>query len=132
MKRLGQRYTHYINRSYRRSGALWEGRYRSSVVEPQEYLFACHQYIELNPVIAGYVTHPAGYSWSSYHMNAYGLNTAMLTPHQLYEQLGDTQAKRMMAYRELFLKELDIEIINKIRRATEGNYVLGTKNSSTK
>jgi putative transposase len=66
MKALGQRYVQYINRTYRRSGTLWEGRYRSCLVQGDEYLLGCQRYIELNPVRAGMVEHPAEYRWSSY------------------------------------------------------------------
>jgi putative transposase len=66
MKRLGQRYVQYINRNYKRSGTLWEGCFRSSITQQQEYLFTCQRYIEMNPVRAGIVNHPGKYRWSSY------------------------------------------------------------------
>jgi hypothetical protein len=66
MKALGQRYVQYINRTYRRSGGLWEGRFRSCLVQQDDYLFACLRYIEMNPVRAGMVEQPADYRWSSY------------------------------------------------------------------
>ena len=66
MKALGQRYVQYFNRTYRRSGTLWEGRYRSCLTQAEDYLLACQRYIELNPVRAGMVEHPADYPWSSY------------------------------------------------------------------
>lgn len=69
MKRLGQRYVQYINRTYKRSGTLWEGRFRSCVVQQQQYLFFCQRYIEMNPVRAGMVLHPEKYRWSSYSAN---------------------------------------------------------------
>jgi putative transposase len=61
MKALGQRYVQYVNRTYRRSGTLWEGRFRSCLTQQETYLLACQRYIELNPVRAGMVTHPAEY-----------------------------------------------------------------------
>ena len=72
MKALGQRYVQYFNRTYRRSGTLWEGRYRSCPTQAESYLLACQRYIELNPVRAGMVEHPAEYRWSSYRANAQG------------------------------------------------------------
>lgn len=66
MKHLGQRYVQYINKTYRRSGTLWEGRFRSSIVQERGYLLRCYRYIELNPVRAGMVRHPRDYRWSSY------------------------------------------------------------------
>lgn len=72
MKRLGQRYVQRVNRLYRRSGTLWEGRYRSSLVQDETYALACHRYIELNPVRAGMVDHPRDYPWSSYRAKGAG------------------------------------------------------------
>ena len=64
MKHLGQRYVHYINRAYKRSGTLWEGRFRSCLAQSEDYVLACYRYIELNPVRAGIVRHPREYRWS--------------------------------------------------------------------
>jgi len=72
MKLLGQRYVQYVNRVYRRSGTLWEGRFRSCLVQAEDYLLGCQRYIELNPVRANMVAHPAEYRWSSYRANAQG------------------------------------------------------------
>ena len=66
MKNLGQRYVQYINRTYRRSGTLWEGRFRSCLTQTEDYVLACYRYIELNPVRANMVNHPRAYPWSSY------------------------------------------------------------------
>ncbi|EDN68639.1 protein of unknown function DUF1568 [Beggiatoa sp. PS] len=81
MKRLGQRYVQYINRTYRRTGSLWEGRFRSSLVFDTNYFLACHRYIELNPVRANMVSHPAEYQWSSYFAPAPGEFDRVLSPH---------------------------------------------------
>ena len=67
MKHLGQRYVQYVNRTYRRSGTLWEGRFRSCLTQSEDYVLACYRYIELNPVRAGMVLKPQDYRWSSYH-----------------------------------------------------------------
>jgi putative transposase len=72
VKRLGQRYVHYVNRAYRRSGTLWEGRFRSCLTQEEDYVVGCYRYIELNPVRATMVKHPAEYPWSSYRANALG------------------------------------------------------------
>ncbi len=88
LKQLGQRYVQYINRKYKRSGTLWEGRFRSSIIDQQAYLFICQRYIEMNPVRAGMVAHPGEYPWSSYQVNGKGANSALLTPHPLYLELG--------------------------------------------
>src|SRR5210317_2260739 len=84
MQALGRRYVYYVNHRYGRSGTLWEGRYRSSLVDSEAYLLACMRYIELNPVRAGMVTHPAEYQWSSYRINAQDEASELICPHTLY------------------------------------------------
>jgi putative transposase len=125
MKALGQRYVQYFNRTYKRSGTLWEGRFRSCLANSEQYLLACQRYIELNPVRAGMVNHPADYRWSSYRANAQGEENALLTPHPLYLGLGLDTAQRLNRYRELFRHELEPGLVDQIRQATNGNYVLG-------
>ena len=73
MKHLGQRYVQYINRTYHRSGTLWEGRFRSCLAQDQNYVLICYRYIELNPVRAGMVVDPGDYPWSSYRANGLGV-----------------------------------------------------------
>ncbi|MBK9625256.1 MAG: transposase [Rhodocyclaceae bacterium] len=125
MKALGQRYVQYINRTYRRSGTLWEGRFRSCLTQQETYLLACQRYIELNPVRAGMVTHPAEYRWSSYRANAQGEPDALVQAHPIYAALGLDAQSRQAAYRELFRYELDPGQVDEIRQATNGNYALG-------
>ena len=126
MKALGQRYVQYFNRTYRRSGTLWEGRYRSCLTQTEDYLLACQRYIELNPVRAGMVEHPADYRWSSYRANAQGEEDALVTPHEVYLALGNTTEPRLAAYRELFRCELEPGLLNQIRQASNGNFALGS------
>lgn len=125
MKHLGQRYVQYINKTYRRSGTLWEGRFRSCLTQEKEYVLACYRYIELNPVRASMVKDPAEYTWSSYRANALGEDNALLTPHFLYNGLGHKKDERQAAYRALFKAHLEDEIINDIQQATNGNFALG-------
>ena len=125
MKALGQRYVQYVNRTYRRSGTLWEGRYRSCLAQDEHYVLACQRYIELNPVRAQMVEHPAEYPWSSYRTNAQGEASALLTPHPLYLALGADGTEREVAYRELFRHELEPGLVDAIRKATNGNFALG-------
>jgi putative transposase len=125
MKLLGQRYVQHINRSYRRSGTLWEGRYRSCLVQTENYLLACQRYIELNPVRAGMVGQPSLYRWSSYRANAQGEANQVIQPHPLYLALGADDALRQAAYRALFRSELEAGVVDSIRKATNGNFVLG-------
>jgi REP-associated tyrosine transposase len=125
MKALGQRYVQYVNRVYRRSGTLWEGRFRSCPIQEDAYLLACQRYIELNPVRAGMVKHPAEYRWSSYRANGQGGADSVTTPHGLYVALGCEPAARQAAYRGLFRHELDPGLVDSIRQAANGNFALG-------
>jgi putative transposase len=125
MKDLGQRFVQYINRTYERSGTLWEGRFRSCLLQEEDYVFSCYRYIEMNPVRAGMVEHPAEYRWSSYGANAHGLPSEIIEPHLLYRALGETVDLRASAYRELFRYQLDPGLVDQIRSATNGNYALG-------
>jgi putative transposase len=125
MKFLGQRYVQYVNRAYRRSGSLWEGRFRSSVVQTDRYLLGCYRYIELNPVRANMVKHPIEYPWSSYAANAEGKHVAWLAPHGEYLALGLDEEARRAAYRGLFESELDPELLREIRVSTHGGYAIG-------
>ena len=125
MKNLGQRYVQYINRTYRRSGTLWEGRFKSCLAQSEAYVITCYRYIELNPVRANMVHHPGDYRWSSYRANAEGRQDPVLTPHSLYLRLGQNEAQRKAAYRGLFEVDLDPYQITAIRNATNGNYALG-------
>lgn len=125
MKALGQRYVQYVNRTYQRSGTLWEGRFRSCLTQDEGYLLSCQRYIELNPVRANMVAHPADYRWSSYRANAQGEANPRVVAHALYLALGADAASRQTAYRELFRHELEPGLVDEIRRATNGNLALG-------
>jgi putative transposase len=130
MKNLGQRYVQYVNRTYRRSGTLWEGRFRSCLAQEDTYVLTCHRYIELNPVRAAMVEDPAEYRWSSYRANALGEPNDLLTQHPDYLALGNSRSTRLKAYRGLFETQLDHTTIETIRCATNGNYVLGNQRFS--
>lgn len=126
MRRLGQRYVQYINRTYRRSGTLWEGRYKSCLCAESDYVLACYRYIELNPVRANMVNHPGDYRWSSYRINAQGGSSSFIEPHETYEQIASDPEDRRLAYRELFRYDLDPGLVDQICQATNGNYALGS------
>jgi putative transposase len=115
-KVAGSRYAQYMNKKYRRTGTLWEGRHRASLVQSERYLLTCMRYIELNPVRAGMVKRPEEYRWSSYGVNAWG-DTGSLAPHPEYIRLGPTPATRGFAYRELFKTQLSEEDIHRVRKA---------------
>ena len=127
MKHLGQRYVQYVNRTYQRTGTLWEGRFRSCLTQTEDYVLACYRYIELNPVRAGMVIKPPDYRWSSYHANGLGRPSAVITPHDEYLRLGQHDTDRRDAYRALFRAHVDGALTDEIRAATNGNFVLGNK-----
>ncbi|CAA0098482.1 Uncharacterised protein [BD1-7 clade bacterium] len=102
MQSLGRYYVRYINTSYQRSGTLWEGRYKSSLVESDRYLLTVYRYIEMNPVRALMVEKPGYYRWSSYHHNALGKPIALVTEHRLYHALASEPIQRQVAYRAMF------------------------------
>ena len=124
MRDLGQRYVQYFNRRHRRSGTLWEGRYRSCLVDSARYVLGCYRYIEMNPVRAHMVARPADYRWSSYHSNTGRERNTMLTPHAEYAALGLAESARFRAYDELFKREEDTVLLAAIRDATDGGYAL--------
>jgi len=125
MKRLGQRYVQYINRIYKRSGTLWEGHFRSCIAQKDNYLLLCQRYIELNPVRAKMFKRPLDYKCSSYRYHVQGEENSLLTPHFMYENLGETVDQRQRNYRVLFNHELKPKFIDGVRKATNGSYVLG-------
>ena len=117
----------YINRTYQRSGTLWEGRFRSCLTQSEEYVLACYRYIELNPIRAGMVMRPQDYRWTSYHANGLGKANALLTPQDEYRRLGKNDEERREAYRALFKAHMEPERIDEIRDAINGNFALGGK-----
>ena len=126
MKRVGQRYVQRVNRTHARTGGLFEGRFRSSLIEADSYLLACQRYIELNPVRASMVLVPGDYPWSSYRANALGSTDPVVTPHALYRVLADTDEGRRLAYRRLFEDALSAELLGRLRDCTNGGFVLGS------
>lgn len=127
MKHLGQRYVQYVNRTYQRSGTLWEGRFRSSIVQVETYLLRCQRYIELNPVRAGMVGRPADYRWSSFGANGMGRPDPLVMPHPAYLALAADEADRLEAYRDLFGSDLESGELERIRSAGNAGYALGSE-----
>ena len=125
MQLLGRHYVRYFNYRYRRTGTLLEGRFKSCLVQTQDYLLACQRYIELNPVRAGMVDDPAHYLWSSYRAHAFGQQPRMWQAHPEYLSLGQTRHSRQSAYRKLFADHLSNERIMEIRHAINTGLVLG-------
>jgi putative transposase len=125
MQSVGRRYVQYINRTYQRSGTLWEGRYKSRVIQAETYLLTCMRYIELNPVRANMVQDPGQYRWSSYRHNVLAQADKLLTPHALYLSLGQDTPSRQDAYRQLLRSQLDNEALSDIRLALTQSQPLG-------
>ncbi len=125
MSLIGKNYVMYINKTYRRSGTLWEGRHKSSLIDADNYLLRCYRYIEMNPVRAGMVTKPDDYQWSSYIYHAWGKQNELIEDHTLYHALGEAANKSQYAYRELFRFDLTDEDIHQISHAFHYNYLLG-------
>lgn len=125
MQAQGRKYVQYFNFTYGRSGTLWEGRYKSTVVDENNYLLTVYRYIELNPVRARMVAHAAEYPWSSYQGNAMGKPVKMLTAHALYNQLGKTDKERQIVYRALFNGMMPERELTAIRDATNRAWALG-------
>jgi putative transposase len=142
MQSLGRQYVHYFNYTYKRTGTLWAtpahpcahgtcaslhigGRFKSCVIDVENYFLICQRYIELNPVRANMVSRPEDYRWSSYSANGLGQQVKLCTQHNVYRQLGKAVEKRTKAYRDLFLAHIDEAIICEIRKATNKGMALG-------
>lgn len=125
MQSVGRRYVQHVNRAYGRSGTLWEGRYRATLIDSEGYLLTCMRYLELNPVRAGMVDHPGAYPWSSYRANGHGAADPLVVGHEVYRSLGGDAAERRHAYRALFRAELSEPTLESIRMSTQRGWVLG-------
>jgi putative transposase len=127
MQYLGRHYVRHFNFRYRRTGTLFEGRFKSSLIQSDAYLIACQRYIELNPVRASLVSDPGDYVWSSYRCHALGRDVRMWSPHTLYLELGRSATERTSSYRKMFGQELNAHLIEDIRFAAHTGLVLGTE-----
>jgi putative transposase len=125
MQAVGRRYVRYFNNAQGRSGTLWEGRYRSTLIETERYLLTCMAYIDLNPVRAGLVSQARDYPWSS-HGHHIGLRQdKLIAPHALFWGLGNTPFAREAAYAELVQGGLRTEDQEKLTEATIKGWALG-------
>lgn len=126
MQALGRRYVQFFNHQYKRSGTLWEGRFKSSLVQSERYFLVCQRYIELNPVRANMVSDPADYKWSSYQCSALGKRSELFSPHPEYLALGSDDQLRQENYRALFSAHVDKAMVSDIRDSLNKGLVLGT------
>lgn len=125
MQVLGRKYAQHVNSAHGRTGTLWDGRFRSTVVDGGEYLLTCQRYVELNPVRAGLVRLPGSYPYSSFRHYVVGEPDDLLTPHPVYLALGETPETRRCAYRALFDRPLDQAILDELRRGTNHGWAVG-------
>jgi putative transposase len=125
LQSIGRRYVGYFNYTYKRTGTLWEGRYKATLIDSEQYLLTCMRYIELNPVRAKMVSHPVDYPWSSYSANADGKENPLVKSHDLYCQLGRSTLERRTAYRQLFRSAVCDADLEAIRKNTNKAWVLG-------
>ncbi len=127
MQMVGRYYVQYFNKTYKRTGTLWEGRYKATLIDSDQYALICYRYIEMNPVRAiGMAEHPADYPWSSYRYNALGQSDVLVIQHSLYKALGHTDEARQESYRSLFSTELEEKTLIAIRESTNKAWVLGS------
>src|SRR5579859_2662527 len=128
MQDVGRRYVRVINTIHRRTGSLWEGRFRSSLIDSERYLITCHRYIELNPVRAGIVGHPAAYPWSSHAYYGNARPDGLITEHPEYQRLGRSAAERRTSFRALCAEQLPQRLIDQIREAINTDSAVGSEN----
>jgi len=133
MKTTGQRYVSYINKLEKRSGTLWDGRYKSSLVEQGHYLIACMRYIEMAPVRSATVKTPNNYHFSSYRANAKGEEVGVkITPHQSYNalvpwEIDKSNEETQQKYKQLLREQQDEEELQTIHKVINSNLVFGSK-----
>jgi len=127
MQHVGRRFVQYINKTYRRSGTLWEGRFKASLVDAENYFLRCARYIDCNPVRANMVAAPGEYRWSSHRTLAMGARDGLVTLHDQYLRLGQSAMERQTAYCGLFATEMDQVDLEQIRGATARGWPLGSE-----
>jgi putative transposase len=126
MQSLGRCYVRFINHQYRRTGGLWEGRYKSCLINSDRYLLTCYRYIEMNPVRSRMVHAPGHYAWSSYRHHVDERPDPLIEDHDLFLMLGNSPSVRAVRYRELFREPLDEMNVDRIRQNTNKGTVLGS------
>jgi putative transposase len=125
---VGRCYVGYFNFTLERTGTLWEGRYKSCLVDSGAYVLNCYRYIELNPVRAGIVASPDRYAWSSFHHNGSGRPDPLISTHSAYSALGGTHAEQAVAYRALVAAGCDRREADEIRAMTSQHRAFGGAN----
>ncbi|SMN01756.1 Transposase and inactivated derivatives [uncultured Candidatus Thioglobus sp.] len=126
MQYIGRIYVRYFNDLHQKTGTLWEGRYKSAVIDSENYLLTCYCYIEQNPLRAGMVKDINQYPWSSYHYHIKAHNDDLIQPHELYLLLGQNTKERCANYQSIFEQTIPEKTIKIIRDLTNKSFVLGT------
>ena len=127
MQDLGRRFVRVMNAVHGRTGTLWEARFRSSIIDTENYFLACQRYIELNPVRAGLVSQTAEYPWSSHLYYAAGQRNRLISEHSVYQRLGATQLERRAAYLSLCAAPLDQRLVVRLREAINSDSAVGSE-----
>lgn len=124
MQSLGRRYVRFFNDRYERTGTLWEGRYRTALINNERYWLACMRYVEMNPVRGGIVASPELYTWSSYRTHAFGAPNNLLTSHAIYERLGNSPETRQRAWRRICRQPVTNEQHEVLRQSIRNGFVV--------
>lgn len=127
MQWVGRYYVPYFNRKYSRSGTLWQGRFRATIIDPERYFMACCRYIELAPLRADLVTDAASYPWSSYAHHAGVRSDPYITDHPSYWRLGNTPFEREAVYKGLVEQALTPEETQVIQQGVRTGWTLGSE-----
>ena len=127
MQEVGRRYVRLFNDTHKRTGTLWEGRYKAAMIDSERYFLTCQRYVELNPVRAGLAANAADCAWSSHRHYAFGVKNALVTSHQIFTSLARDEVQRRQAYSALFAQPIAADELEKIREATNKGWPLGSE-----
>jgi putative transposase len=127
IKRVAGRQTRYVNKLKKRTGSLWEGRFKSSVVSTQEYLLVCCRYIELNPLRAAMVSKLSEYRWSSYTCKTNGQEDKLIDFDSQYMGLGNNALDRQSAYKKFMKDSIPESELKVIREALQRGQLTGSE-----
>lgn len=127
MQLLGRFYVPYFNRKYDRTGTLWQGRFKTSVIESDPYFLSCSRHIEMLPVREGVVPHPADYKWSSYLHHVGDKPDSLIADHPLYWALGNTPFEREAAYKQFMQQPIPQDEVNSLGLTVGKGWTLGSE-----
>lgn len=125
MKRLAGRQSAYVNKLERRTGSLWEGRFKASAIQKEQYLLTCVRYVEMNPVRAGMVAGPRQYKWSSYRERVQAVPGRMLDRDECYIGLASAEEERIWRYRQFVREGSGEEELSMLRKSLNRNQLTG-------